>query len=318
MTVKSITHKVVQVEKRNLENERDSTFSTFALFAFWIMATTGALLLAAVSYYTAKPREEVAQQPFGVDNITTTSISKSSNPESKNGQGHNRQLVNRNDRRINDVTRVISRMRGEQTNLNERIAELDLSVGRLRSQNKALKSQISDLVNNTQSSNAPVVVPATPKNARRPEQNNQLIPRAVDTKSVKNEVEVTLNKPLDETTQGGETIGKSRSPKPAESKLDNTIDEIKVGSIPIVQTAQFALDLGVNSTTARAKKLWTELGTQQPGVISALTPKFVETGVEEGQTRLVAGPFENAGDAIQACAQLRKVEAFCKTTLFPK
>jgi len=100
--------------------------------------------------------------------------------------------------------------------------------------------------------------------------------------------------------------------------LDNNIDGIKVGAIPIAQTSQFALDLGVNSTAARAKNLWKELGTQQPSVISALTPKFVATGIEDGQTRLVAGPFENAGDAIQACVQLRQIEAFCKTTLFPQ
>jgi len=91
-----------------------------------------------------------------------------------------------------------------------------------------------------------------------------------------------------------------------------------VGAIPIAQTSQFALDLGASSTEARAKILWNELETQQPSVISALTPKFIATGLEDGQTRLVAGPFDNAGDAIEACVQIRKIDAFCKTTLFPQ
>lgn len=314
MTIKSITHKVVQVEKRKLENERTSTFSTFALFAFWTMATTGALLVAAISFYTTEPREELAAQPFGIDNVTTAGISKSSRPESTTQRRQNTQLVKRNDRRINDVTRVISRLRGEQATLNKRIAELDLSVGHLRRENKTLKSQLSDLVDKAQPSTTPVIIPATPKTTRLPEQTNELIPRTVDTKRVSNEVNVTLNKPAPED----EKKGTSSFPKSAASNLDNTIDGIKVGSIPIAQTSQFALDLGASPTAARAKSLWDELGTQKSSVVSALKPKFIATGVEDGQTRLIAGPFENAGDAIQACVQLRQIDAFCKTTLFPQ
>ncbi|MEP3233721.1 MAG: SPOR domain-containing protein [Hyphomicrobiales bacterium] len=318
MTIKSITHKVVQVEKRKLENERTSTFSTFALFAFWTLATTGALFVAAISFYTAEPRVELADQPFGIDNVTTAGVSKSSRPESANQQRRNSPLVKRNNQRIDDVTRVISRLRGEQSSLNERIAELDLSVRHLRSENKTLKSQVSDLVNNTQIATAPIIIPANPKNARLPEQTNKLIPRTVDTKRVSNEADVTLNKPLDDIALKDKPADTSSFPKSAASGLENTIDGIKVGSIPIAQTSRFALDLGASSTAARAKNLWNEIGTQKPSVISALTPKFIATGVEDGQTRLIAGPFENAGDAIQACVQLRQVDAFCKTTLFPQ
>ena len=114
MTIKSVTHKVVQVEKRNLENERTSTFSTFALFAFWTLATTGALGVAALSFYTAKPRVELAGQEFGVDHITTARMSTTSGAEKTTEQRQNAQLANRNDRRLNDVTRVINRLRGEQ------------------------------------------------------------------------------------------------------------------------------------------------------------------------------------------------------------
>ena len=128
MSIKSITHKVVQVEKRNLDNERTSTFSTFALFAFWTVATAGALGVAALSFYTAKPRVELAEQAFGVDRITTAGIGSTSRGENTTQQRQNAQLANRNDRRINDVTRVINRLRGEQSSLNERIAELDLSL----------------------------------------------------------------------------------------------------------------------------------------------------------------------------------------------
>ena len=318
MTIKSVTHKVVQVEKRNLENERKSTFSTFALFAFWTLATTGALGLAALSFYTAKPRVELAGQEFGVDHITTAGISAGSGAENTTGQRQNAQLANRNDRRINDVTRVINRLRSEQSSLNERLVELDLSIGKLRTENKELKSQIASLSKKTTQSSAPVIIPAAPKAAPSSEQVPELVPRSVDTKRVTNGINVTLDKPTVETVSKDEGVSTSIFPKTTVSSLDDSIDGIKVGAIPIAQTSLFALDLGASSTAARAKTLWKELGAQQPNIISALTPKYVATGIEDGQTRLVAGPFDNAGDAIKACVQIRKIESFCKTTLFPQ
>ena len=318
MSIKSITHKVVQVEKRNLDNERTSTFSTFALFAFWTLATTGALGVAALSFFTAKPRLELTEQTFGVDRITTAGIGSAPRAENTTEQRQNAQLASRNDRRINDVTRVINRLRSEQSSLNERIAELDLSVGKLRKENKGLKSQISSLSKNTVQSTAPVIIPAAPNTVQLPEQSNELTPRSVDTKRVTNDTAVTINRPLAEAASKDGNINSSSFPKTAAAKLDENIDEINVGAIPIAQTSQFALDLGASSTAARAKALWKELATQQPGIISALTPKYVATGLEDGQTRLVAGPFDNAGDAIEACVQIRKIEAFCKTTLFPQ
>ena len=318
MSIKSITHKVVQVEKRNLDNERTSTFSTFALFAFWTVATAGALGVAALSFYTAKPRVELAEQAFGVDRITTAGIGSTSRGENTTQQRQNAQLANRNDRRINDVTRVINRLRGEQSSLNERIAELDLSLGQLRRENKSLKSQVASLSKNSVQSTAPVIIPAAPKTAQLPEQQNELTPRSVDTKRVTNDVAITINKPLSETAPVDENVNSSSFPKTTVSALDDNIDEINVGAIPIAQTSQFALDLGASSTAARAKVLWKELETQQPSIISALTPKYIATGLEDGQTRLVAGPFANAGDAIEACVQIRQIDAFCKTTLFPQ
>ena len=202
--------------------------------------------------------------------------------------------------------------------MNERIAELDLSIGKLSKENKDLKSQISSLSKNTRQSTSPVIISAAPKSAQLPEENNELTPRSVDTKRVTNDVAVTINKPADETTPEDGNVSTSSFPKTVVSKLDDNIDGIKVGAIPIAQTSQFALDLGASSTAARAKTLWKELETQQPGVISKLTPKYVATGLEDGQTRLVAGPFDNAGDAIAACVQIRKIDAFCKTTLFPQ
>ena len=318
MSIKSITHKVVQVEKRKLENERKSTFSTFALFAFWTVATAGALAVAALSFYTAKPRVELAEQALGVDRITTAGIGSTSRAENSTELRQNAQLANRNDRRINDVTRVINRLRSEQSSLNERIAELDLSLGQLRKENKGLKSQVASLSKNTVQSTSPVIIPAAPKTAQLPEQTNELTPRSVDTKRVTNNTAVTINRPLAETASEEGNINSSSFPKTAVSSLEENIDKINVGAIPIAQTSQFALDLGASSTAARAKVLWKELETQQPSVISALTPKYIATGLEDGQTRLVAGPFDNAGDAIEACVQIRQIDAFCKTTLFPQ
>ena len=318
MTIKSITHKVVQVEKRKLENERTSTFSTFALFAFWTLATTGALALAAVSYYTAKPRVELANRSFGVDNITTAGVSRAARPESLTERRQNVQLANRNDRRINDVTRVINRLRGEQSTLNQRIAELDLSISKIRDENRSLKAELSSLKGTKTRTSTPIIIPASPKGDKSPENSSTLVPRSVDTKRVVKEIDVSLNKPVGDAKAEGAAEGVSSFSKTATADVADVVDDIKVGSIPVAQTSRFALDLGASSTATRAKNLWTELGTQQPNVLSALTPKFLATGVEEGQTRLVAGPFENAGDAIQACVKLRKIDAFCKTTLFPQ
>ena len=318
MTIKSIAHKVVQVEKRNLENERSSTFSTFVLFAFWTLVTTGALGVAALSFYTAKPRVELAGQEFGVDRITTAGVSAGSGAENTTGQRLNAQLANRNDRRINDVTRVINRLRDEQSSLNERLAELDLSIGKLRIENKDLKSEIASLSKKTTQPSGPVIIPAAPKTALSPEQVNAIVPRSVDTKRVTNGIEVTIDNPTVETAPENDNVSTSSFPKTTVSSLDDSIDGIKVGAIPIAQTSLFALDLGASSTAARAKTLWKELRAQQPDIISALTPKYVATGLEDGQTRLVAGPFDNASDAIKACVQIRKIESFCKTTLFPQ
>ncbi|MEP1442100.1 MAG: SPOR domain-containing protein [Hyphomicrobiales bacterium] len=318
MTIKSITHKVVQVEKRKLDNERTSAFSTFALFAFWTLATTGALGLAAISFYTAKPRVEVADQSFGVDRVTTAGVPRTARPESLTERRQNTQLATRNDRRINDVTRVINRLRSEQATLNQRIAELDLSISKLRDENKTLKTKVSSLnLTSTQTASAPVIIPASPKGDQSPEQSSTLVPRSVDTKRVANGTDVLLTKPLAKNkTTAAEGI--SSFPKTKVASIEDVVDDIKVGSIPVAQTSRFALDLGASSTAARAQSLWKELGTQNPRLLTTLTPKFVATGVEEGQTRLVAGPFDNASDAIKACVTLRKIDAFCKTTLFPQ
>lgn len=318
MSIKSITHKVVQVEKRKLENERSSTFSTFALFAFWTLATTGALAIAAVSFYSAEPRVELAGQSFGVDRITTAGVGSTQPSENSTARRQNIQLANRNDRRINDVTRVINRLRGEQSTLNQRIAELDLSMGQLRSENKALKTEVASLKKIKPQGNATLIIPAQPKTDQSPKPTRKLVPRTVDTKRVNNEVEVSLNRFENEGAADKDEIPTSSFAKTTSATSETIVDNIKVGSIPIAQTSRFALDLGASSTNARAKNLWKELSAEQPGVLTSLKPKFMATGIEEGQTRLVAGPFENAGDAIKACVQLRTIDAFCKTTLFPQ
>ncbi|MEM8794823.1 MAG: SPOR domain-containing protein [Pseudomonadota bacterium] len=93
------------------------------------------------------------------------------------------------------------------------------------------------------------------------------------------------------------------------------IDSRPVGSIGAITTL-FALDLGINPTEARARSLWNDLTREQPGVLTKLQPRYVPTKDEDGQTRLIAGPYENAADAIRDCVELRRIEAFCKTTLF--
>ncbi|MEM8837085.1 MAG: SPOR domain-containing protein [Pseudomonadota bacterium] len=93
------------------------------------------------------------------------------------------------------------------------------------------------------------------------------------------------------------------------------IDSQPVGSIGAITTL-FALDLGINPTEARARSLWNDLTREQPGVLTKLQPRYVPTKDEDGQTRLIAGPYENAADAIRDCVELRRIEAFCKTTLF--
>lgn len=316
MPLKSITHKVVQVEKRRLENNRTNAFSTFALFAFWTAATTGALALAAFSFYIAEPRTDFASTTK-VDPVTTAGISRSARPEGFSERRRRTQLANRNDKRLNDVTRVINRLRSEQTVLNERIAELDITLSKLRDENKALKSTVSALKNTAPKSGKPVIVPPRPKHNGSPESLTKLVPRSVDTKRVVNAPKVQLNKPRDASNNSSAT-GKSNHAKTTQTDNTDAIDGRTVGSIAIAETAKFGLDLGASSTGKRAKNLWNELGARRPEILGSLVAKYVETGVEEGQTRLVAGPFANAGDAIKACVALRKIDAFCKTTLFPQ
>lgn len=316
MTIRSITQKVVQAEKRKLDDQRTSPFSTFAVFVFWIIAATGALSLAVASYYTADWETRRADALLtGIDTITTAGISGSGSPRNFDDRTKLIRQSAQQNRRLDDVARVIHRLRGEQTALNTRLAELDSELRKMRERTEFLENKLSEKTStNTKNINKPLL-----PNVKRGTLENDagLTPRNVKVRRVSSHAPPPASLETDHNPQdsglseGTSTFAKSRKTGAPE------IDRTKVGSIKRAQSSRFAIDLGLNPTQKRANALWESLKTTKPDVLNQLTPRFVETGNGAGETRLVAGPYVDAGDAIKACVALRSAKAFCKTTLFP-
>lgn len=324
MALKSITQKVIQVEKRQLEDNSKTAISTFAVFAFWAMATTLALVVAVISHYTADPNVGNIQFSQGIDSVTTAGIAK---PARSGNSIRTRKIVAEaaaQKRRIESMANVITRLRNEQASFNGRLAELET---RLRqAQTKTRKLEASLLLSKLNPTPKKAIILPDEKGAANTierrlnkQENNassrQLIPRTVGTHSITPNTKNTSLPVLNKTTppkSGTSSFAKTNGALPS-----NNVDRTIVNSINRAQASKFGIDLGVSSTSGRASGLWFSLAHERSELLGNLTPKYIKTGKAEGETRLIAGPYNDASDAISACVKLRTSDTFCKTTLFP-
>lgn len=352
MVIRSIRRKVVQAEKREFNTKRKDGHSGSSFFSFWLCAVTGAVLLASVSYITSNGQNPARADQIVIDPGTTSSVSRSA--RNVNLVERRKQVAEqiKQNRRLNDVTRVIHRLRSEQAALNSKVAELDASLVEMRALTKALKTELKKAT--AKPKVAKVVIPEeTPKTSNNngnidTPRSAQLIPDGKWSNPIvkegvlakqKSSATPTINRPIQEISSGDQISSNAGEQKVVSEKksaalnsdvstlkkiapplevppIETGVDPSVVGGINRAQSSTFGIDLGVNPTRLRAQDLWNTLTEENRGLLGPLREQYLPTGKVEGETRLVAGPYNDASDAIRACVQLRSSKAFCKTTLY--
>lgn len=343
-------------EARRIENGPENDPGVTGFRFFWMGVTGFSLTLAAFSAYSVDWDTKKPIKTVEIDHITTASIRNDAVERSSTRPRENRRNINELNQRIDTLSGVIKRLRSEQSVMAARIAELDRELadkGRPQKTVRLIEQplpstpnvdiQSTNSVDSNQTANVPIPVIARPIAATRVaaadaeedaiqqeefgeandeiqliEQNAALeqdLPAAIETEGAS--TTTTIAKTPDVVSPEPEPSPRQASAPPVTIRTPANVDPTTTASISDLQTA-FGLDLGINSTPARATELWSTLRRGEPELFSELVPRYIETRREEGETRLIAGPFTNAADAIRACVTLRKSDSFCKTTVFPR
>ena len=318
MTMLSSTQKDIKTDKRLLDDSKKSTFTASAISIFWGALTLIALLTVGVSFLVTDFDDRLAQNLNPqIDRITTASTSSGARSIKVAKRRKEAFQSKAQKQKIDDISIVIQRLRSEQTALNNRIVQLEKQLNQTRILTETLEKKILNTPKKKKlASQKPRVIPPQVEPNLNPERSEQALIKARN--SFKEKVKQALpEKHAKELKKAKATSGTTivaKTNKTTKPGVDKTV----VGSINIVNSAKFGIDLGVNSTQARAKGLWKELSNKRPDILANLTPQYIPTGSEDGETRVVAGPFLDASDAIRACVAVRSAEGFCKTSIFPK
>ncbi|MEO1065790.1 MAG: hypothetical protein AAFW47_00275 [Pseudomonadota bacterium] len=330
MARRSITQKVVQHERRSFDDQRTSAFSTFAVFAFWIAASTAAIALAGFSYYNADWEARAAFASNGIDLSTTASLQEAA----RRHRTATLNAVGGQTNRLNDTIRVIQRLRKEQTLLMKRVVELDTALRSIKDHAKFLEARLEDAVTDDTATTRPpdIILPDAPlarksvSEASTPATRDGLNVRSVQTRRVPSTAPSTQPSSLSLST---EATASKKDQRPGEgqsfvAKTRTTQSDARLADVDTTVTSaiaptrsQFAIDLGVAASSQGAESLWSGLKNEQPVLLQRLQAKFLKADGSAKETRVVAGPYPDAADAIRTCVILRRSENFCKTTLFP-
>ena len=343
MDKKSSAQKVIDVDKLLVEETGQSNFMSTTLYGLWGGLAAIAITAMGISYLTTDIEKRVAgtSQPR-IDTITTASVKTDSPPITISQRRKQKQENEAREQKVDDLLRVAQRLRGEQISLNSRIVLVE----------KALKEAVertSNLEKKLKNTHSLKPVAATPPRIVKPprtpnlnperkvkdeseriaEKSNAKISKAPEAKDdskpvklakpVKTKIIKALPKrPEHDLKRRGTSIFTKKKAAKQKTVQNQSVDKTIVGSVNRAESTQFAIDLGVNPTEGRAKALWADLKSSAPTFLSNLTPHYIPTGNNEGETRIVAGPFLDASDAIRACVAVRTSDSFCKTSLFPK
>lgn len=330
---------VLKADKREFGARGDMSLRASSVYLFWLVVSMGSLVLAAISYITTDIGDRLAEEFAGIDARTTASVVPITRGITVAQRVEQAVAVDQQQQRrqLDDLTRVLYRLRGEQASLTNRVSEIDALVTQNRNRTTALEERVTEgfaqlrtdvsVVNVSKLSFPPNLDPeATPVSDPRGEalKNAAIVPHTVKTERLSTETEASaLSNPESGTGDNATAVGKSASSSYAKSvrtvatRSDAPVDPTVVGSIGLAASTQFAIDLGVNPTVERAQDLWASIGKSHPGIHQSASPRYLPTGNQEGETRLVVGPYVDANEAIKACVALRLAKSFCKTTLFP-
>lgn len=326
MDKKSSAQKVIKVDKRLLNEKHKSAFAGSSIYILWGGLASVALLAAATSFLTTDLDKIRANNSNPqIDTITTAGVSSNSRPVNVTQRRKQVLETQVQKQKINDISRVIHRLRTEQISLNNRIAELETTIRETRTHTKTLENELKkETVKSEISSSTPQQAAAASSASLNPEfkANDEwqtqavrvIPPNIAPEKTTKTKIKQSVPPAQKVQTKNAGTSVFAKTKSANKRDVDTTV----VGSISLAETTKFAIDLGVNPTQARAKDLWESLKKNKSSTIAQLTPHYIPTGNNEGETRIVAGPFLDASDAIKACVAVRSVQAFCKTALFPK
>lgn len=326
MTMLSSTQKDIKTDKRLLDDSKKSTFTASALSIFWGSLALVALLTVGVSFLVTDFDGRLTQSHNPeIDKITTASTSSGTRSIKVAKRQKQVSESKAQKQKIDDISTVIQRLRGEQASLNNRIVELEKQLKQTRTRTETLEKKIKNTPkkNKIVAQTPRIIAPQLEPNLN-PESNEQSLTKARNyfKEKIKQALPEKHIKEVKKSKANSGTTSKETSGTTIVAKTNKTtkpnVDKTVVGSINLVNSAKFAIDLGVNSTQARAKDLWKELSSKRPGILGNLTPRYISTGSADGETRVMAGPFLDASDAIRACVAVRSAEGFCKTSLFPK
>lgn len=82
----------------------------------------------------------------------------------------------------------------------------------------------------------------------------------------------------------------------------------------VIQSTQFAIDLGRFSSRDHAREGWQKLKALAPDIVLDARPRTVSTQLSNGEVelRLLGGPYANVANAAQACAALSQIKIACR------
>jgi cell division protein FtsN len=120
------------------------------------------------------------------------------------------------------------------------------------------------------------------------------------------------------------TVPATAPPRPAAAPVRQALATPDGGlpdSIPMPRSegGGFGVQLGAYATQAEADRNWQEMRTRRPNLFLGLRPMIQESPVVKGTqlARLMIGPFENEGSAIELCTRFRSVGQDCTVRRLP-
>ena len=143
MTIISSTQKDIKTDQLLLDDSRKSTFTSSAINIFWGALASMALLAAGISYLTTDlDKKSALNTKPQIDTITTASTSSRKRQYTIAQRRKEVFETKAQEQKVDDISRILQRLRGEQTSLNNRIVELEQSLKKTSDRTASLEKEL--------------------------------------------------------------------------------------------------------------------------------------------------------------------------------
>ncbi len=333
MAFKSSSEKT-QMKQKIVKKEEDTAFFDSKHFAFFGGIAFISTVIAGFTFFSIdfenrkQARPSVIDKTQEIDYRTTATIGRPSPVAQTNEinvtQRKAKDVETRKEQnhQIDNLRSMVKRLRNEQAILNVRIAELEGALSKNSGKIEKLQKDLNLAAATVDKAQESIKLPINDsKTYRNPERQEDLSPKSVAIRKIplstrqKNLKTIATQKAHpNNTIKSKNQIEIAKTAPLTQVEIDKTI----VSSVSRVNEAEFAIDLGINPTKERAENLWKILLKNHSKDLSGFKPVYIKTGSTRQETRLIAGPFADASDAIRLCVQLKLAKNNCKTTLMPK